>query len=354
MSTIQAITLPAQVGIGGTEVGLLSLGTLGRGAHAAAPHRVAWDNTPTYLVGPGVERFARPLERLDFQRLADAPEVRALTYATLGRLLGPTPPPVALVVGFPVEVMADKPLAQSVLRGLRAWLVGSHHFTLDAQPYALTVTHVQVLAQPAGAFFAWGLDAQGQWQRPASDLQALVAVADVGFNTLDLFTVQGGQIVNRFTGGDTAGMRRAAEIIGQTLRQEHGCTLALHQADALLRERQPGLTTAGQYLDLGPLVQQARAAAASGILAFLESRWGNGRQFGYTLFTGGGAAALHAELLTQYPYGTLLPDPVTANAAGLARYARRAYSGAPLVVGLDPGYGGFKAVALELTTSARS
>jgi len=85
---------------------------------------------------------------------------------------------------------------------------------------------------------------------------------------------------------------------------------------------------------------------AGAVIAFLESRWGNGRQFGHLLFTGGGAAALQSELLAQYPYGVVLPEPVTANATGLARYARRLSSDATLAIGLDPGFGGFKAVAL--------
>jgi hypothetical protein len=338
--------LPAIVGVGTTDTGLLSLGALGRNRRAAeTPLRVAWDGT-TYLVGTGVERFARPVERLDFRRLADGPEIRALTYGTLGQLLGPGEHQAALVVGFPVEVLADKALAQAVLQQLRGWLVGVHEFTVDEQTTRLTVLQVQALAQPAGAYFAWGLDERGKWTRPTADLQALVGIADAGFNTLDIFTVQGGQVVARFTGGDTAGMRRAAEIVVQGVRQKYGVTLSLHQADALLRERRPTLASAGQSLDLTALAQQARATAASGVISFLESRWGNGRQFAHLLFTGGGMLALQESLLAQYPYGVILPEPVTANATGLARYARRLYPEAPVVIGLDPGFGGFKVVAL--------
>jgi hypothetical protein len=152
-----------------------------------------------------------------------------------------------------------------------------------------------------------------------------VAVCDVGFNTLDLFAVQGGEIVARFTGGDTAGMRRAAELLAGAVRAQHGVEMSLHEADALLRRRRPRLHTAGGEVDLRPLVSQAHDAAAAGVVTFVERQWGNGRQFAHLLFTGGGAEALRDGLLRQYPHGVVLPAPVTANAVGLARYARRAF-----------------------------
>ena len=42
-----------------------------------------------------------------------------------------------------------------------------------------------------------------------------VAVADIGFNTLDLFAVENGQVIARFTDGDTLGMHRVADTLGR-------------------------------------------------------------------------------------------------------------------------------------------
>lgn len=345
---MRTVQLPSVVGVGDTNIGQLSLGVLGRGrARPELPHQVRWQTGAPYLVGTGVESYTRAVERMDFLRLADGPELRALTYTALGLLLGTGHYTTAIVVGLPVEVMADNDLAKATLRDLRRWLVNTHTFTVDEVSTQLEISQVQVMAQPAGAFFAWGLNNAGSWTRSTDDLKAQVGICDLGFNTLDLFTVQAGQVVARFTGGDTAGMRRAAEIIVQAVRQQYGVTYSLHQADALLQERQPKLHTAGQTIDLSTLVDQARAAAAGAVIAFLESRWGNGRQFGHLLFTGGGAAALREPLLAQYPYGEVLAEPVTANALGLARYARRAFKDTSLVIGLDPGFGGFKVVSLD-------
>jgi hypothetical protein len=183
------------------------------------------------------------------------------------------------------------------------------------------------MAQPAGTFFAWGLSDQGKWVRDSCSLKAPVAICDIGFHTLDLFTVEGGEVMARFTGGDTVGMRRAAELIINAVRTGHGVSLSLHEADALARQRRPRLYTSGGEKDLGAQVDQALETTAAAVVTFVEGQWGNGRQFAHLLFTGGGAEALRPTLLRQYPQGVVLPNALTANAVGLARYAARVYGG---------------------------
>jgi len=202
------------------------------------------------------------------------------------------------------------------------------------------------MAQPAGAFFAWGLDNAGCWIRSSDDLKAPVGVCDIGFNTLDVFSVEGGQVVSSFTGGDTIGMRRAAEMLARAVRSQYGVRVSLHEADALLRERRPELYTANGKIDLSTLARPVLDAVAGQAVAFLESRWGNGQQFAHLLATGGGALALKDALLRAYPHCLILPEPVSANALGLARYARRTFKDTGCLIGLDPGFGAFKAVTI--------
>lgn len=337
------------VGVGNTDLGMLGAVGLGRKQQRDEPAVVRW-NGWSYLVDAGVEHYARPVERMDFLRLSDGAELRALTYKAWYDLLRDLPEArrqIAVMVGLPVEVMGNTDLARTTRRELRRWMQGEHIFSVDGEPMAVTVARVEVMAQPAGAFYAWGFDDRGAWMRSQADQQAIVGIADIGFNTLDLFTVQGGRIQGRFTDGDSLGMRRAAEMVIQAVKREYAVTLSKHQADALVRDRRAEMLLTGRTVDLSGIVSQAFNSNAGAVTTFLEEKWGNGRQFGYLIFTGGGATALRDVLLRHYPHGIIMPDAVLTNAIGLARAGYRVLgTTAPYVVGLDPGYGGFKAVRL--------
>jgi hypothetical protein len=343
--TMQAVQIPSTVGVGTTDLGGLTLGDFSKGHRIEEPHLVRWGANARYLVGPNVAEFARPLETLDFRRFSDGLGMRALTYASLGRLLGPGEHTVSIMAGLPVEVLEDNDLAEQTKRGLRTWLEGEHTFTVDGAETHLLVERVASMAQPAGTFFAWGLNDQGAWAKSPEAFEKSVAICDVGFNTLDVFTLRGGKIRRRYTGGDTAGMRRAVEMLLDALKTQYGVKYSLHEADALLRQGNPVIDIASGRIDLTELVRDAKKAAAAGILAFLDEHWGNGKQFGEMLFTGGGAAALEDELLGAYPTGDVMLNPVMANAMGLSRYGRRVFD-SQIVIGFDPGFGGFKAVRL--------
>ncbi|MEA2008193.1 MAG: ParM/StbA family protein [Chloroflexota bacterium] len=335
----------SSVGVGKTNLGNLSLGRFSQGHERKLPLTIKWGES-SYLVGEHVSDYARPLERLDFQRLSEGAEQRALTYATLGKLFGPGSHTIDLmVVGLPVEVQEDADLSERVKRQLKSWLEGSHNFSLDEQDIQIHIKRIGTMAQPAGTFFAWGLSNQGNWTRSQADYNGLTGICDVGFNTLDLFTSQRGAIQFRYTGGDTAGTRRAVEQLGATLENNYGVNYSLHELDAMLRKGNVTLNIAQGQFDISEAILEAKNSAAGNILTFIEKKWGNGNQFANTLFTGGGAMMFREQLTAEYPQANILPEPVTANALGLARYARMLVD-LGLVVGQDAGFGGFKAVAL--------
>jgi len=78
--------VPSVIGVGQTDLGLLSVGELGRRRRSRQPDQVTFEGV-TYLVGENVARYARPVERMDFLRLSDGPELRALFYNVIFRLL---------------------------------------------------------------------------------------------------------------------------------------------------------------------------------------------------------------------------------------------------------------------------
>jgi hypothetical protein len=319
VSTVQAV-----VGLGSTDVGLLEMGLTRR--RTARPHVVSFGDME-YLVGPEVARFARPIERMDFNRLGDSPGIRASIYAALYAIADGGECDLAVVAGLPVEVLQGQQ-ARETVNALRGWLEGEHHFSVDGRQAHFTVHEVKVLAQPQGALFEWALNMRGQWAHPTATVRARIAVFDLGFNTLDLLTIEDGRISKRFTGGDTVGMRRTATALADVLANR-GRAVSLHEADGWVRRyvrsrrREIETNVGGEVIDLKPLIQRALESTTEEVLAFVERVWGNGRQFRHIILTGGGALAVSDALLRQIPHATLLPDAVTANARGLARFAQR-------------------------------
>ena len=135
--------VPAIVGVGATDNGLLSIGLVRQ--KKQTPDVVIVDDL-RHLVGQHVNLYAHPIERLDFDRLAFSPELRALLYTTLGRLLlrmgvnVVEPEPLielALIVALPVQVL-QSPDAKTVVQALETWLIGDHHFISTARPFTST------------------------------------------------------------------------------------------------------------------------------------------------------------------------------------------------------------------------
>src|ERR1044071_9676064 len=64
--------VPSQIGFGTTGTGMLSRGFL-KSPRTNLPYKVT-ANDREYLVGPNVEMYATPLQRMDFARLGDSAE----------------------------------------------------------------------------------------------------------------------------------------------------------------------------------------------------------------------------------------------------------------------------------------
>ncbi|RLC69621.1 MAG: hypothetical protein DRI81_20220, partial [Chloroflexi bacterium] len=182
----RAALLPSVVAVGQLRGAQLSTG-LKRGRRAAQPLQVQFD-VYQYLAGPNVHQHARPIERLDFSRLGDGPEQQALFYGNLWQLLGAGKHSINLLVALPVEVLRDAKLTASIRAKLRAQMVGRHQFTVNGETLTVIINQVKTMAQPLGSFFNWGMDNTGRWNKKSSP-HALHAIADIGFNTVDLFVV---------------------------------------------------------------------------------------------------------------------------------------------------------------------
>ena len=341
-----SVMVPSQIGFGTTETGMLSRGFL-KSSRTNLPYKVTV-NDREYLAGPNVEMYATPLQRMDFARLGDSAEQQALTYAALGLALGPGEHPAAkIVVGFPVEVMKDETKAKEVLRALMGWMIGTHRFQINDKSHGITIDKILVIAQPLGGFYSWAISKEGKFKVPQTEVHGKILIVDIGFNTLDLYALKNMELEPKYTIGDTAGVRRAAELLMQHIQREFDVRISRTEANTLLLSDHPIFETAGRGIDLTPVITQVLDASATQITDICETTVGNGKQFSRVLFTGGGSELLRKHMLRNFPCAFVLPNAVMANASGCAYAGRLKWPNAEVVIGLDPGFGGFKVTALR-------
>lgn len=326
---LNTFVLPSSVGEAnrGLKDGLTLSGIVRPSRAARRPFHVVFDGTE-YLAGPNVSDFAEPIDRLDFDRFTDSPELRATFYAGIYRLINGGAHQVALAMALPVEVVQDKADAIRVEKRIRAWLVGEHLFSVDGVETALTVTTVRAkIPQPVATWFEWGMDARGDWIRGKAAQRAPTLVIDVGFNTLDVLVVEGGLISQRISQGDTLGMRRAAERLIRSVKHRYGLDLELRQANDLIQAAVNGRPAetyvGGRLTDVSSEARRAVQSLTADVYNYLDRAVGKAKEAYTVLLTGGGTLGLSATLLRQFPGATVMYEPVLANARGLAKLAAR-------------------------------
>jgi len=259
----------------------------------------------SFYVGDSAHEHGRPVENLDFDRLTGAPEMRVLLYGALAQYQdehGPFDAPLSLMAGLPLQMMMGDS-AKDYQRGVRTWLKGTHEFDVDGISHRIEVEEVKQTSQPVGALFDYVLDGKGQMLGDrGSALLDEVGVICVGFNTVELLVVKERGAVERFTAGNTVGVRRLLELINRE------SLWSLGELDSKLR--------AGR---LNAEVKQALPIWAREVNGEIEKRWGQShRRFAKVLVVGGGALLLKEALTLQFGHKAFLPnDPVLAIARGL-------------------------------------
>lgn len=325
---VTTLTLPNVAGIGKTEATGLNLAGLDSQRCQDVPHRIEFGGV-SYLVGPNVSSYARPIERMDTLRLVEGAELRAMLYTVLG-LLGLNGCQVGLAIGLPVELVEDKGQALALEKEMAAWVMGQHRFCLNGQEAGVEIVRMRAtIAQPLGTWLDWGFNQEGQWSKGAEGRKAPALVIDQGFHTLDLFGVEDGRPSPRFTAGERLGMARAAERIGQSVEQRYGVDLSLHEADSLLRQHisgeKPTIYVRGEMVEIGELVGQALNSLTAEVLQFVERVLGRSAGKFRLILSGGGALALDSRLRRQYPAAEMASTPEVANARGLGKLAASGY-----------------------------
>ncbi len=258
-----------------------------------------------YAIGEGAPMRGAVYESIEDARFLQEPSL-ALFLGAVARALPSAAEPVALVVGLPVALLQGQQ-GREIAGGLRRLLTGTHSLEVDGKALSLSVRHVWVRAQPLGVWADWALDDEGQALPGVR--RALVGIVDVGWGTVDLIGIQGGQVNADMVAGADLGVRVLLEDASGD------DTMPLHE----LARRFAG----------GTLTVDERHVSrwATEIAAFVRRRWRRSRPQ-LVILAGGGIALLKEYgaldvLKAAFAGETLLPhDPVTTGARGLRKLAR--------------------------------
>ena len=256
-----------------------------------------------FFVGAGAHDFGRPVENLDFDRLTGAPQMRSLLYGSLSKYqqaYGKFEAALDLMVGLPLQMMTGED-ATEYTDGVKRWMRGQHTWAADGVIHEVTIGRVRLTPQPVGALFDFVLDEEGQIIRENRfALTKEIGVLSVGFNTLELMVVDAGAPKERFTSGNTVGVRRLLELINRER------LYSLGELDSLLRSGKVDLSYAL------PVWERE-------VKGEIEKGWGAAfRRFQKVLVVGGGALLLKEGLLAHFRGKAIVPDdPVLAIARGL-------------------------------------
>ena len=290
---------------------LTSAVSVAGGAPAGRMRGVRWARPPlrietsagSFYVGEGSHDWGRPVENLDFDRLTKAPEMLALFLGAVARY-GVTAEPVTLMVGLPVSAMMGEEAAETQ-SAVRDFLRGEHRWQADGNPCQLVVGSVRITSQPVGAMFDYLLTDEGLMPADRrSVFRGEIGILSVGMNTVELLVVREGALVQRFTGGETLGVRRLLELA------DRGRRYSLAELDARLRAGTPEVAAALPIWE-------------SEVMGCIERQWGRDhRRFGRVVLVGGGMLMLREALLRRFRDRAVVPsDPIMATARGLYKFA---------------------------------
>lgn len=257
----------------------------------------------SFYAGPDAHSWGRAVENLNYERLTGAPEMFALLFGSLTRYIqqyGSINHPLSIVVGMPQEPLTG-PEAPNNISAVKKWMTGTHQWKADGENYKVKIAEVKVTSQPVGALFDYLLTDDGHFisNRKAA-FKSEVGIISIGFNTIELLVVQDRKIVQKFTAGTTAGVRRLLDLVN------NGNAYTLGELDTLLRSKS---------LD----IKAALPIWESEVSGVIGQHWGETwKRFNKILLVGGGAALLKDTLPYKFNGKAFVPDnPVSSISRGL-------------------------------------
>lgn len=281
-----------------------SIGRMEGLSNSKQPLIITLSSLREFFVGYGAHDYGSPMENMSLDRFNKiTPELMVIIYGAFTRLIqqvGEINSPTCIICGLPVETLSGDN-TRATVENLKKWLKADHVWKGDDKEYHLSVEEVKITSQPAGAFFDFMLDMEGNViPERTGTISKEIGIISIGMNTLELLVLREKNIVQRFTSGSITGVRRLLELVNDQR------LYSLGELDNLLRSNRLDVT---QIL---PLWERE-------IIGEIEKCWGKSwHRFSGVILVGGGAVLLKNTLPYFFNGKAIIPDdPVMAIARGL-------------------------------------
>ncbi len=218
-----------------------------------------------------------------------------------------------LVTGLPVSQWLD-PAAREALQGR---LTGTHAVT---PARSVEVADVQVLPQPAGAYFDFAAT------EPDVVAEARILVVDAGFFSVDWVLFDEGAMRGINSGTSTAAVSLVLEEAADLIRRDHGSRIARDLLERAVRNGTASVPLFGRPVELAPyLTEAAKQTSHVAVTAIRQTLRGERREVDVVLLAGGGAETYAAATRAAFPRARVaVPEnPVLANVRGFWLQANR-------------------------------
>lgn len=268
---------------------------------SAGPIRIDTEDGSFY-VGPNAHSYGAKIDSLDYDRLLGGFDIKALTLAALAAhgISGK----MTAMVGLPLALLSEDNAKENASK-VRKWMVGTHEFSVNGEQCKIDIDKVIITSQPIGAMMDYILNDDGTQSPNFKNAKKELGILSVGFNTIEMLTLEDGKIVESLSDSSTNGVRRLLSMC------DPNRWYSLGEMDDRLRSGK---------LDLSEMKPQWAAKVNNDI----EYTWGEQWQrFHRILAVGGGSIILNGEL-DQYRMKMHHPeDPVFSIAKGLLKNLNR-------------------------------
>lgn len=282
------------------------------GLHAQAGMTVTLGDA-TWFVGQLAElQSPHPIRPQSRQR--DLNLVRLLTLTAIAATGQRSGTLKRLVTGLPVAWLKDR-------ADLVAALTGPAALTYNGAELEYTIQQVNVIPQPAGAFFAQVLTPGGVLRDTEKLAKRKAGVIDIGMHTTDLLKMDSFQYIEKASGSIALAASDFYKALAREINVRYGLEYDLAQAETAARDGEVILWGRATRLP-AEMLAACRAPVVQAVREYAKELWPDAREYA-AIFVAGGAAPLFVDALREvFPSARLVDEPQTANVRGFWNFAQ--------------------------------